>query len=218
MTESLQIKQQKTIRLTVLLLVAVVSLFFVAIVLKFVNEKPDVKAILEENNTLLFSSPRLLPTVALTRHDGTGFTTEQFKGAWNLINFGYTFCPDICPTNMMLLGQVARQLEEEQKPMPQVYMVTVDPARDTPDLLKGYISYFNPTFKALSGDESVIASLARQLNNLFSRAPGGDDDVYFVDHSDNMAILNPEGQFVGIFRPPHKLSDLTTVLTDLMAR
>ncbi|AJQ92783.1 SCO family protein [Gynuella sunshinyii] len=173
---------------------------------------------LKSMNAVMFASPRNIQPFQLQDQDGQTFVANDFRGHWSIINFGYTNCPDICPTNMMLLGQVARQLEEQQKPMPQVYMVTVDPARDTPELLKGYVSYFNPEFKALSGDESVIASLARQLNNLFSRAPGGDDDVYFVDHSDNMAILNPEGQFVGIFRPPHKLSDLTTVLADLMAR
>jgi protein SCO1/2 len=217
MTESLQARQQKTIRLTVLLLVTVVGLFFGAIVLKFVNEKPDVKAILEENNTLLFSSPRLLPTVALTRHDGTAFTTEQFKGTWNLVNFGYTFCPDICPTNMADMNIAHRQLTEMGlADQVRFWMITVDPTRDTIEQLANYVPYFNDSFIGLTGDAADITTLATQLSAVFYQEGSG--ETYTVAHSDNYAIIDPNGHFVALMRPPHKPSHISASLQALMAQ
>ena len=208
----------KGIRNTVLSLLAIVVAIFALQFWQYSRDRALSDNQLKDMHTVMFATPRNIQPFQLLDQHSEPFGVDDFKGHWSIVNFGYTNCPDICPTNMMLLGQVVDKLQEEQKPVPEVYMVTVDPARDTPEYLANYVKFFNPNFNALSGDESVISELARQLNNLFSRAPGGTDDLYFVDHSDNMAILNPQGQFVGIFRPPHKLSDLATVLADLMSR
>ena len=215
MTEALRQKQKRTIRLTVTFLAVIVVSFFLAIVLQFANLKPDIKAELEANHTLVFQTPRLLPDVTLMRHTGESFTTSQFEGSWNLVNFGYTFCPDICPTNMADMNIAHKQLAEAGlADQVRFCMVSVDPARDTIEQLSNYVPYFNPEFIGLTGDADQITTLATQLSAVFYQE--GTGDTYTVAHSDNYAIVDPNGHFVALMRPPHKPSHIANALTLLI--
>ena len=215
MSESLQQKQKRTVKITVAFLAIIVIGFFIAIFLKFANMKPDIKAELEANHTLIFQTPRILPEVTLTRHTGESFTTAQFKGSWNIVNFGYTFCPDICPTNMADMN-IAHKLLTEAGLADQIrfWMVSVDPARDTTEQLSNYVPYFNPHFIGLTGDAGQITTLATQLSAVFYQEGSG--EAYTVAHSDNYAIVDPQGHFVALMRPPHKPSHIANALTILI--
>lgn len=211
MSEALQVKQQRAVYQTVAVLLVVVALVVAAIVLKFVNAKPDLKQMLANQNTLMFETPRLLPEVALTNHDGSSFSIEQFKGQWSLVNFGYTYCPDICPTNMADMNIAYKQLAAEGLAEQfKFWMVTVDPQRDTPEQLALYVPYFNEDFIGLTGAADQIATLATQMSAVYYQE--GTGEGYTVAHSDNYAIVDPNGHFVAMIRPPHKPDAIAAAL------
>lgn len=215
MSDSLALKQRRAIRLTVAALVTVIFFVVVAIFSKFINMKPDLKALLEEQHTLLFSTPRVVPAVSLVRHDGDAFSREQFQGKWDVVNFGYTYCPDICPTNMADM-KVAREQLEQAGLADEVnfWMVSVDPARDTIAQLEQYVPYFHPDFIGLTGEIGQITTLATQLSAVFYQE--GEGEGYTVAHSDNYAIIDPNGHFIALMRPPHRPSHITSTLQALI--
>lgn len=215
MSDALVMKQKKAVRLTVAVLMAAIMSVFAAIFLKFANMKPDISAVLDANNTLMFSTPRLLPDVALIDHNGASFTPAQFKGQWDVINFGYTYCPDICPTNMADMNIAKQQLDAAGVGDDvNFWMVTVDPARDTVEQLSQYVPYFNEEFVGLTGDIAQITTLATQLSAVFYQE--GTGEGYTVAHSDNYAIIDPNGHFIALVRPPHKPSHISESLKALI--
>ncbi|EAR09800.1 SCO family protein [Reinekea blandensis] len=217
MSEGLAVRQKKAVRLTVGILVAVIASIIVAIVLKFATMQPDLKAELERSHTLYFETPRLVPDVALTKHTGEPFSVDQLKGQWDLINFGYTYCPDICPTNMADMKQARAQLEAQGlADQVRFWMVTVDPARDTVEQLSQYVPYYHPEFIGLTGSLDDITTLATQLSAVFYQEGSGEG--YTVAHSDNYALIDPQGHFVALMRPPHKPSHIVDALSVLITQ
>lgn len=217
MSEGVAVKQKKAVRLTVGILVAVVLSIIAAIVLQFATLQTDLKAELERSNTLFFETPRQVPQVTLTRHTGEAFSSDQFKGQWDLINFGYTYCPDICPTNMADMKQARAQLEAQGlAEQVNFWMVTVDPARDTVEQLSQYVPYYHPEFIGLTGSVDDITTLATQLSAVFYQE--GTGEGYTVAHSDNYALIDPQGHFIALMRPPHKPSHIVDALTVLITQ
>ena len=205
-------QQKKSIRLTVALLVLLVVSVIAAIVLKALTDETDLKAALADYSVIWFDTPRLVPDVALVDHNGVDFSIEQFKGQWDLINFGYTFCPDICPTNMADMNITHRMLGEKGL-VEQIsfWMISVDPARDTIDQLALYVPYFNQDFVGLTGDVNNIQTIATALSAVFYQEGSGEG--YTVAHSDNYAVIDPNGHFVALLRPPHKPQAMTDALS-----
>ena len=215
MSEQLAVKQKKAVGLTVAILVTVVFTVIALVIWKTIAAQPKLAAVLEQNDTLLFSQPRLLPAVALTRHDGQPFTNAQWLGHWNLVNFGYTYCPDICPTNMADLAVAYKQFVTlGLADQINVWMFSVDPQRDTPAQLAQYVPYFNENFIGVTGDSEQLNNIGTQLSAVFYKEGSGDN--YTVAHSDNFAIINPQGQFVALMRPPHKPSEVVAVMQALV--
>jgi len=158
---------------------------------------------------------RTLPQdVILTDHNNQKFTMNDFAGKWSLIFFGYTFCPDICPTTMLDLRNLRDKLAPNIINNMQIYMVTVDPYRDTPEQLKGYLDYFEAGFIGLTGDMEQIITLGKRVSIPFV-APDISKEFYTVDHSGNLAILNPAGNQVGFIRAPFEVDKLAEVLQHL---
>lgn len=135
------------------------------------------------------------------------YTLEALKGKWTLIYFGFTHCPDICPTTLMQLSKVVNSLEPEIKANTQVLMVTADPARDTPEKLKIYIEHFNKDFNAITGEFLAVKRLAGDLNVAFNKVMLDNGD-YTIDHSGNLILINPHGHYHGFFKPPFELAKL----------
>ena len=144
---------------------------------------------------------------SLYNQDASVIKNQALTDHWTLMFFGYTFCPDVCPTTLAELNQVAAKVTNDQF---QVVLISVDPERDSADKLKNYIHYFNPKFQAWSGELVQIESLARQLHIFFQKQPF--DDSYLMDHSSQVVLINPQGQYVGFFTAPLSTDDMVSLI------
>lgn len=193
-------RQRRGIKLTVTVL-----LLFIALVLGlFLNKITTPRVLspieLRANGTHVFEQPRILQDFALTDQQGQPFELEQLQGKWSLMFFGFTHCPDVCPTTLLQLKTVKQQLQPDIAAQTQFVLVSVDPARDTVAQLEQYMPYFDPEFVGLTGDFLEIKRLATQLNMAFVKVTQGDS--YTVDHSANIAIVNPYGHYHGFVKAP----------------
>ena len=150
--------------------------------------------------------------LALTDQTGASFAAAQLKGAPALVFFGFTHCPDVCPTTLYTLAQVRRALGAGA---PRVIFVSVDPARDTPAVLAQYVRAFDPQFIALSGDAHELARIAQRFGVAYARVdlPGGD---YTMDHTAAVFLLDSAGRNVAIFTPPFDADRLAADLRRAM--
>jgi protein SCO1/2 len=157
------------------------------------------------NQGTLLPAPKPVTEFQLTDHRGQPFNLENLKDNWTFVFFGYTHCPDVCPTSMTMLAQVQRKLEQRDglDKLPQVVFVSVDPERDTTALLSQFVPYFHPAFIGASGDEQNTLNLTRQLGILYGKAEGSTADDYLVDHSAAIVLLDPDGAFRAVFGIPH---------------
>ena len=151
---------------------------------------------------VVLKPPRQIQVPELTKHDGTAFTNDDLSGQWTLIFFGYTHCPDICPATMNVLAEAKKKSAGD---FPRVVFITVDPQRDTVDLLGAYVHYFDAEFTGVTGDENMIQALTLQASVLYMKVPGesGNENDYLVDHSSSVLLINPEGQLAAILTAPH---------------
>ena len=140
---------------------------------------------------------------ALVDHNGDARTERDFHGRFMLISFGYTYCPDICPTGLNTMANALDLLGEKADRLRPVF-VSIDPGRDTPAVLKEYLAQFHPRLIGLTGAETQVAAAARvykvhRRKVVLAESEGPDD--YFVDHSSITYLMGPDGDFVTLF--PH---------------
>lgn len=162
---------------------------------------------------VMYPAPRPLPDFTLTRSDSKPLTLADWKGHWTVAFFGYTHCPDICPTTLATfkqawnkLGAVAHHVEFD--------FVSVDPARDTPEQLAHYIGFFSKDFIAATGTDAELTRLSAALGLVYARGEAS-NGTYSVDHSASAVIIDPEGRQVGLFRPPFDAAKIAADLTTL---
>lgn len=187
----------------------VICLLAIAVVVGLIAHKVTTPralspAELRANGAVVFDKPRIFDDFELVNHRGEPFTQADLEGQWSLLFFGFTQCPDICPMAMLDLKRLVEALPEDLAERTQVVLVSVDPARDTPEVLEGYVSYFHPDFVGVTGDFLTLRRFANQVNVAFSKVTQGDD--YTVDHSGNIVLINPMGDYHGFFKPPFDLS------------
>ncbi len=128
----------------------------------------------------------------LTGHDGKPHSLADFRGKVVVVFFGFTHCPDICPTTLAKLAQVSKRLGDEGGDL-QVLFVTVDPDRDTPEALSRYVTAFDARFIGLTGDAAAIARTAKEFKVVYQKQPGETADSYSVDHSSGTFVFDREG-------------------------
>jgi protein SCO1/2 len=133
------------------------------------------------------------PDFTLTGADGKTLSLSDFRGKLVVLYFGYTFCPDVCPTTMAALAQAMRELGAKADDV-QVIMVTVDPERDTPDKLNAYVSAFDPRFIGLSGTPDQIAGVAKAFGVYYEKHAGSSADTYLIDHTATTTVIDKEGR------------------------
>ncbi|MFI8482145.1 SCO family protein [Pseudomonas sp. NPDC078700] len=201
---------------TVFVLVAVVALVLGLTVNKVLNSKgqADPTKLLDAGIVLL-PQGRDVPNLDLVDQDGKPFETEQLKDKWSLLFFGYTFCPDICPATLAELRELKKMLPKEAVDNLRVVLVSVDPHRDTPEQLKKYLGYFDPSFMGLTGDEKVIEKLANGVSIPFIPADTSKPN-YTVDHSGNLVVIGPDGRQRGFIRSPLNNQKLAAELPSLL--
>jgi protein SCO1/2 len=199
--------QSRGIRLTVLAL----GIFIAIIVAGFIHrvQQPRILTTSEMkiNGLYLLKTPRSFGEIKLTDHHGKAFTNARLEGKWTLVFFGFTYCPDVCPTTMTFLDELVGQLDGTEAQDTQVVMVSVDPARDTVAQLATYVPYFNPDFIGVTGEFLDIHRFATALNTPF-RKVAGEGDSYQVDHSANLVLINPRGDYHGFFKAPLDLAKM----------
>ena len=193
-----------TVATVVVLVSFFVGMFILALSRPVVLSDEELKA----KGTFLFDKPRSFKDFSLIDYSNQAFTPAVLQGKWSLVFFGFTYCPDICPTTLATLSHFyAEQLKGEHGKDLQIILVTVDPGRDTPEKLYDYVRFFNKDFIGVTGEFLDIHRFATQLNIPFSKVPGGGEN-YTVEHSGNIAIINPKGHYVGFFRAPVTVSSL----------
>ena len=134
----------------------------------------------------------------LTGHDGRRVSDTRFAGKYRLVYFGFTSCPDVCPTDLQAIGAGLRRFEQtdpDRAARVQPLFITVDPARDTPGVLRRYVAHFHPRLIGLTGSEREIAAVARAYRIYYQRgqpAPGRPSDEYVVDHSRQAVLYGPD--------------------------
>ena len=131
--------------------------------------------------------------LALTDPDGRRRSLAEFKGQVVVVFFGFTHCPDVCPTTMAELALVKRQLGADGQRLQAVF-VTVDPERDTPELLKAYVTNFDPGFVALRGTPEETAAAAKHFKVFYAKVPGKTEGSYTVDHTAGAYVFDPQGR------------------------
>ncbi len=137
---------------------------------------------------------------ALTDHHGRAVTEQDFRGRYMLVYFGYTWCPDVCPTDLLVMSQAVDLLGEAGEQVQPIF-ITVDPARDTVESLAKYVTNFHPRLTALTGSEAEIAAAAEAYKVYFRKGEEGEAaDDYTVDHTDIMYLMGPDGEFLEHFQ------------------
>jgi protein SCO1/2 len=143
----------------------------------------------------------------LTGHDGKPRTLSDFKGKVTVVFFGFTHCPDVCPTTLSKLAEVSKRLGADAERL-QVLFVTVDPQRDTQEVLSRYVPAFDPRFLGLFGDAEATARTAKEFKIVYQKQAGKTPDSYTVDHSSGTFVFDPEGRVRLFVRHAQPVDDL----------
>ncbi len=204
---NLDAAQSRGVRTTVIIVLAFITFVVAAFVYRIQQPRLMSVAEMKINGAYMLDTPRKIPEFSLVDQDGEAFTHSRLEGVWTLIFFGFTHCPDVCPTTMAFLNEFMGSLEGTEAEDTQVVMVSVDPARDTIEILAEYVPYFNPAFIGVTGEFLDVHRFATALNTPFRKASGQGKD-YQVDHSANVVLINPRGDYHGFFRAPLDLGKM----------
>ena len=146
----------------------------------------------------VIQSPTLDKGFTLTGPDGRQVNLRDFRGQAVLLYFGYTFCPDVCPATLVELAHASKMLGEDAEKA-QVIMISVDPDRDTPELLQEYVTHFDPSFIGVTGSEDEVAAVAAQYGIYFAKHVGTVATGYLIDHTASVIVIDPDGYFQLIY-------------------
>jgi protein SCO1/2 len=160
-----------------------------------------------------------IPAFSLLDHKGNAIDENVFKGQWDLVFFGFTNCPDICPLTLQVLSSAKRKLAEDgHSPLPRIVLVSVDPERDTPDILDAYVSLFGDDNLGITGDIAELRKLTQGLGIYFEkRDADSDNENYSVDHAAAVIVIDAEGRFHSLFGGPHIIENFSHDLPLIMA-
>jgi len=177
----------------------------------------------------VLDAPRPLVLGDLQNHLGTPVDVSYFQGQWNLVFFGFTHCPDICPTTLFELNKAIKELPPQQAQHVKVTLVSVDPARDTPEIMAQYVKQFNDGFNGITGEFMALKQLANSVSVPFFKVALDDPHAghsehaqhmgsanYQVDHGSQVVVVNPQGEYIAFFKAPVKGDDIAKQLPAVM--
>lgn len=155
--------------------------------------------------------------INLTDDNHKPFDAARFKDKWTFMFFGYTNCPDVCPSTMLVMKGVWQSLpaDARSEPSPQMVFVSVDPDRDTLDKLKKYVAFFNPDFLGVTGKAAQIDKLTNQVGVLYGFDDDPDGKGYTVKHSAQIILIDPKGDMRAVFSPPFKTEDMVKTFVQI---
>lgn len=159
---------------------------------------------------------RTLQPFFLIDQTGKPFDNQSLLGKWTFLNFGYTHCPDICPTTLALLSAMNQHIHSlKDFPPYQVAFVSIDPQRDTQKRLADYLNYFDPAFIGATGSDDALQKLTQPLGILYAKVETEKSAMgYVMDHSASIALIDPQGRYHALFTPPH---DALNMAEDFLA-
>ena len=137
---------------------------------------------------------------SLTDHNGKEVTDKSFSNKFKIMYFGYTFCPDICPTGMAVISQALDLLGNKAKRIKPIF-ITVDPKRDNVEIIAEYHSHFHPSFSNLTGTLDQIKRVAKLYRVYYKKSDASEAENYLMDHSSIMYVLSPGGEYINHFGP-----------------
>lgn len=157
------------------------------------------------------------PRYLLQDPNGRSVTSEDFRGRFQLIAFGYTYCPDICPTTLVEMAEILKQLGEDASRVQPIF-ISVDPERDTGKILKTYTEFFDPRILGLTASPALVRRAADNFKIRYAkvREPGTPPDRYAVDHSAGMILLGPDGAVVKKFAFAMPVTNITEQLRNFI--
>lgn len=177
------------------------------------NDNGDRIQELDFQSLKVFPQPLSLDGLELISKTGETVSINDLTGHYSVVFFGFTHCPDICPTTLLDMQKINKKLQQRNQPTPNFVFISVDPERDSPEVLKEYIAYFNPDFRAYTADADNLKKLASQLGVAYMVEDHEPDaENYQVDHTAAWFVLNQEAQRVGIFTTPHVVDTITADL------
>lgn len=217
-------------RLSFILLLALVALWVLLSGNKvdYLSLEPQLKV-----SRILSSTGQSLPAFELLDHHGQVFNKDRLSNHWSLVFFGYTHCPDVCPTGLMDMANIKMLLKDRGLTLPEIFFITFDPQRDTPELLKTFVTHFDKDFVGVSGSKAQIDQLIKPFGAYYERVfyqdnkpitlkpnevlPAGVEQ-YLINHTASIYLISPEARIVADFPAPHSpvkvVDDLTVLLTD----
>ena len=158
-------------------------------------------------------SPQLDTSFSLTDENGRPTTQEDYSGRYKLVFFGFTHCPDICPLHLQTIGETLDLLGDKAEQVAPLF-ITLDPARDTLEVLRTYTDYFHPALIGLRGTESQTTAITKGFRLYASKVPT--EDGYTLDHSALTYLLSPEGDYIKVFTTQDKAETIAQYLTSLL--
>ena len=189
---------RETLRLGLFAIVA----FAVGLIVSRAAFPPRPASVPKTENATILNPSRDLPSFALVDQDGRALPPDFLHGHWSLVFFGFTHCPDVCPTTLAALAQLRKQLSAlSAGEQPRVVFVSVDPERDTPPRLKEYVRFFDPSFTAVTGTPDEVQKVAKAFSVPFMKVPLPDGG-YTVDHGAGVFVIAPSGHVVAYASPP----------------
>lgn len=177
----------------------------------YLRTTPSHMAVPPDLQGVLRPTPKPLQPFSLVDHTGQPFTLERLRGNWTMLFFGYTYCPDICPTALAVLSAVFQRLDQHPTVTAdtRVVFVSVDPQRDHPDKLAEYVAYFDKRFAAATGAVKGIDGLARQVGAGYQIEPEDESGNYLVSHTGSIFLVDPQARLLGAFSFPHDPKTIT---------
>lgn len=201
------------VRLLILLIAAAAGAW-----LSFGLSKPEPQPL----KATVLPAPGPLPEFSLLDQHGQAFGRDAFKGQWSLVFFGFTHCPDVCPTTLQVLSLARQQLAQQNiHPLPRIVLVSVDPERDTPEVIGVYVDNFGADNVGVTGSIEELRKLTGGLGIYFEKSPVDSetgDDNYSVDHSAVVLVINPRAQFQALFSAPHTVENFAHDLPIIMGK
>jgi protein SCO1 len=165
---------------------------------------------------VLFPAPRPIPEFRLLDQHARPFTRAALEDRWTVLFTGFASCPDICPTTLVTLASVDARVREAGGDL-QVVFLSLDPERDTPELLAPYVEHFSPRFVGATGAVAEIDKLMAALGLAYLKVPY-DGERYTIDHSAALILVDPQGRAAAYFRPPLRADRIAADLIPLTAR
>jgi protein SCO1/2 len=194
--------QQAGIRRTIAIVLAFILLVVYGFIWRMSQPVIMNNEQLRVNGAVVLDQPRIFSDFELVDHRGEAFNIARMQDIWTIVFFGFTNCPDICPTTLAVLNDTFSKMKDSEKERLQIVMISLDPERDTVEKMALYVPYFNEDFVGVTGSPYSILQLSTQLTIAYTKVDLGEDN-YTVDHSTQVVLINPKGHYHGFFKAPH---------------